>query len=154
MVQFAVQNPPFDETRAFVAVFFTWFLSQFIKYMRAYLKKQPAKGYKWIFDTGGMPSSHSATVSCLATAVGMYSGFQSISFLIALIFSLITMFDAAGVRRNMGRQARVLNQILDELSKGRAVQDAKLKELLGHTPVEVFVGAFLGMLIAYIFCGI
>lgn len=149
-----VSQPPLMETRAFVAVFSTWFISQFIKYLRAYLKKQPAKGYKWIFDTGGMPSSHSATVSCLATIAGMYYGFHSILFLITMIFSLIIMFDAAGVRRNMGRQARVLNQILDQLSKGQAIQEAKLKELLGHTPVEVFAGAFLGICLAYLFCGV
>ncbi len=150
-----VGEAPFSAARAFTAVFATWFISQFIKYLRAYLKKQQhVLSYRWIFDTGGMPSSHSATVSCLATVVGLYYGFNSVIFLMTLIFSLITMFDAAGVRRNVGRQARVLNQILDELSKGGAVQEAKLKELLGHTPVEVFAGAFLGVILAYIFCGL
>ena len=148
-------EPPFTETRAFAAVFSTWFLSQLIKAVRASIKKQKSPtGYKWIFDTGGMPSSHSATVSCLAAVTGLYYGYHAVPFLIVLIFSLIIMFDAAGVRRNMGRQAKVLNQILGEFYERGAVHEAKLKELLGHTPVEVFVGAFLGILMAYLFCGL
>ena len=146
--------PPFSETRAFAAVFSTWFVSQFLKALRSFLKKQPSSGVKWLFDTGGMPSSHSATVSCLASVTGMYFGYQSIFFLIVLIFALITMFDAAGVRRNVGRQARVLNKMLDEVYEKGAFHEQRLKELLGHTPFEVFAGAFLGMLMAYLFCGL
>ena len=146
--------PPFSETRAFVAVFSTWFISQLLKALRSYLKKQPSSWVKWLFDTGGMPSSHSATVSCLASVVGLYFGYRSIFFLIVLIFALITMFDAAGVRRNVGRQARVLNKMLDELYEKGAFHEQRLKELLGHTPFEVFAGAFLGILIAYLVCGL
>lgn len=137
-----------------MAVFATWFISQFVKAALAYFKKRSTTGYRWIFDTGGMPSSHSATVSCLSGVTGFYYGFDSIPFLVVLIFSLITMFDAAGVRRNVGRQARVLNKMLDEFYEKGAVQEARLKELLGHTPVEVFVGAFLGFMVAYFFCGV
>ena len=145
-------EPPFSEARAYLAVIATWFISQFLKTIRP--KRFKPSGYKWIFDTGGMPSSHSATVSCLASVTGMYYGFHHLIFLIVLVFAMIIMFDAAGVRRNMGRQAKVLNQILEDFYQKRPIQEAKLKELLGHTPVEVFVGAFLGILVAYIFCGL
>ena len=145
-------EPPFSEIRAFLAVSATWFISQFLKTIRP--KNMTPAGYKWIFDTGGMPSSHSATVSCLAAVSGMYYGFHNVIFLIVVVFAFIIMFDAAGVRRNMGRQAKVLNQILEDFYQKRPIQEAKLKELLGHTPVEVFVGAFLGIFIAYIFCGL
>ncbi|MSR77781.1 MAG: divergent PAP2 family protein [Candidatus Omnitrophica bacterium] len=147
-----LQAPPFSETRAFLAVSSTWFLSQFLKTIRP--KQSKPAGYKWIFDTGGMPSSHSATVSCLAAVTGMYYGVHSLIFLIVLVFAFIIMFDAAGVRRNMGRQAKVLNQILEDFNQKKPIQEAKLKELLGHTPIEVFVGAFLGILMAYLFCGL
>ena len=100
-----------------------------------------------------MPSAHSATVASLATVVGLYYGFNSILFLAVLIFTVITMFDAAGVRRNVGRQARILNRIMEDLQQGGHVQEQKLKELLGHTPVEVFAGAFLGIALGYLFCG-
>ena len=146
-------DPPFAEIRAFLAVSSTWFISQFLKTIRPKNLKKSA-GYKWIFDTGGMPSSHSATVSCLTAVTGMYYGFHSLIFLIVLVFSMIIMFDAAGVRRNMGRQAKALNQILEDFYQKRPIREAKLKELLGHTPIEVFVGAFLGILIAYGFCGL
>ena len=100
-----------------------------------------------------MPSSHSATVASLATVVGLYYGFNSILFLVVLIFTVIIMFDAAGVRRNVGRQATILNKMLDELYEKGEVPEKRLKELLGHTPVEVFAGAFLGIFIAVLICG-
>ena len=99
--------------------------------------------FRWIFDTGGMPSSHSASVASTATSVGLYYGFVTMPFLLALIFSIIIMFDAAGVRRSAGRQAQVLNKMLDELYEKGQFAEERLKELLGHTPVEVVAGAFL-----------
>ena len=145
-------NPPFEESRAFTAVFLSWFVAQFAKVLRGGFAKKRFN-FKWLFDTGGMPSAHSAAVSCLATVAGLYFGFQSIPFLITLIFTIIIMFDAAGVRRNVGRQARLLNKMLDELYEKGQVPEQRLKELLGHTPVEVFAGCFLGITIAYLLCG-
>lgn len=95
---------------------------------------------------GGMPSSHSAMVCSLASTVGYRSGTQSDAFAISVIFALIVMYDASGVRQAAGKQARVLNQILRELFTGQPVSEEELKELLGHTPVEVLVGAFIGIL--------
>ena len=100
--------------------------------------------------TGGMPSSHSAGVMGLSTTVGLIRGFESIEFAIALGYAFIVMYDAAGVRRAAGKQAACLNKIIMDLYK-QDLQEAggKLKELLGHTPMQVFVGAILGIIYAY-----
>ena len=99
--------------------------------------------------TGGMPSSHSAGVMGLSTAVGLIKGFSSIEFAIALGYAFIVMYDAAVVRRAAGKQAACLNKIIMDLYK-QDLQEAggKLKELLGHTPMQVFVGAIYGILYA------
>jgi acid phosphatase family membrane protein YuiD len=96
-------------------------------------------------DPGGMPSSHSAIVMGLTTAVGKYDGWTHAPFAIALIFSFVVMYDAAGVRRAAGKQAAVLNRLVQDLMNMRGVQETELRELLGHTPVEVLVGAVLGI---------
>lgn len=101
--------------------------------------------------TGGMPSSHSAGVMGLSTAVGLINGFDSITFAIALGFACIVMYDAAGVRRAAGKQAACLNRIIMDVYK-QDLEEAggKLKELLGHTPIQVFVGAAYGVIYAFI----
>ncbi len=101
--------------------------------------------------TGGMPSSHSAGVMGLSTAVGLINGFDSITFAIALGFACIVMYDAAGVRRAAGKQAACLNRIIMDVYK-QDLEEAggKLKELLGHTPIQVFVGAAYGIIYAFI----
>ena len=100
--------------------------------------------------TGGMPSSHSAGVMGLSTAVGLIRGFSSIEFAIALGYAFIVMYDAAGVRRAAGKQAACLNRIIMDLYK-QDLQEAggKLKELLGHTPFEVIMGALFGIVFSY-----
>jgi hypothetical protein len=101
-------------------------------------------------ETGGMPSSHSAIVMGLTTAVGKYAGVSSAAFAIALIFTFVVMYDAAGLRRAAGRQAEVLNRLVDDLVHMRGVQEQRLRELLGHTPLEVFVGAAIGLAVGLI----
>jgi acid phosphatase family membrane protein YuiD len=96
-------------------------------------------------ETGGMPSSHAAIVMGMTTAVGKYAGVSSAAFAIALIFSFVVMYDAAGLRRAAGRQAAILNRLVEDLVHMRGMQEQKLRELLGHTPVEVVVGAVLGI---------
>ena len=145
-------EPPFNQERAIPAVFFSWFIAQLIKVALGRIREK-RYNLRWMIKTGGMPSAHSATVASLATVTGLYYGFHSLPFLIVLIFTIITMFDAAGVRRNVGKQAMILNKILDEFQEKGQVAEQRVKELLGHTPVEVFAGAFLGILIAYLFCG-
>ena len=97
--------------------------------------------------TGGMPSSHSAGVMGLSTAVGLINGFSSIEFAIAIGYACIVMYDAAGVRRAAGKQAACLNRIImDVYKQDLAEAGGKLKELLGHTPMQVFVGAAYGVI--------
>ena len=99
--------------------------------------------------TGGMPSSHSAGVMGLSTAVGLIRGFSSIEFAIAIGYACIVMYDAAGVRRAAGKQAACLNRIImDVYKQDLAEAGGKLKELLGHTPMQVFVGAAYGVFYA------
>jgi len=105
--------------------------------------------FRILFSTGGMPSSHSASVMSLSMAVGFEEGFKSNLFAICLFFSFIVMYDAAGIRRAAGKQAEILNKIIEDLYAGRKT-DEKLKELLGHTPIEVLVGAIWGIIVALI----
>jgi uncharacterized protein len=108
--------------------------------------------FRVLVETGGMPSAHSALVTALATSVGRIRGWDSIEFAIAAIFAVIVMYDAAGVRQAAGKQARILNQIVDELfQEDHHLNEARLKELLGHTPFQVIVGSILGVATAYLF---
>ena len=103
-----------------------------------------------LVSTGGMPSSHSALVGALATGVGLQKGWGSNEFAIACLFAVIVMYDAAGVRQAAGKQARILNQLIDELfQEEHNLNEEWLKELLGHTPVQVLVGLALGIAIAF-----
>ena len=95
---------------------------------------------------GGMPSSHAAMVCSLVSAIGYRSGPRSDLFALAALFALIVMYDATGVRQAAGKQAVVLNQILRELFSGQPVSEEELKELIGHSPTEVYVGALVGVL--------
>lgn len=102
-----------------------------------------------LFQTGGMPSSHSSFMMAMATSTGLIAGFDSVSFAIALIVSLVVMYDAAGLRRSVGRQAAVLNEIVAEIFSGHPhLSTQRFRELLGHTPIEVFAGAILGFVVA------
>ncbi len=99
------------------------------------------------FSSGGFPSSHSATVSALAWGIGKYYGWNSPMFAVAAVFGMIVMYDAAGVRREAGKQAEVLNQLVELLYPNSDISQARLKELVGHTPFEVFAGALLGIIV-------
>ncbi|MCB0093978.1 MAG: divergent PAP2 family protein [Caldilineaceae bacterium] len=101
--------------------------------------------FQTLFRTGGMPSSHSAMVTSLATAVAHREGVNSSLFAISIVLAAIVMYDAQGVRQQSGKQARVLNRIVRELFSGHSVSEEELKELLGHTSFEVFVGGLVGI---------
>jgi acid phosphatase family membrane protein YuiD len=123
-------------------------VAQAIKIVTVAIKR---KSVKWtiLFATGGMPSSHSSTVTAMATSVGIIDGFSSTTFAIAVCAAVIVMFDAAGVRRNASKHAKVLNSLVQELlSPDHFMSREKLKEFLGHTPLEVFAGAGLGVALA------
>ena len=124
-------------------------IAQVLKFTVAWIRnKKP--DFTLLTNTGGMPSSHSASVSTLSTMVGIRAGFDSVLFAVTAFFSLIVMYDAAGLRRAAGKQAALLNRIAEELSQTHRIQAERLRELLGHTPSEVLVGALLGILIGII----
>jgi acid phosphatase family membrane protein YuiD len=100
-----------------------------------------------LVSSGGMPSSHTALVTGMATATGRIMGVSSATFAIAVVLASIVMYDAAGVRRAVSIQARILNQMIDEAFQGHPFAEKRLRELIGHTPIQVFVGALLGIAI-------
>lgn len=117
---------------------------QIFKFAREWWRKR-IFSLSVLFSTGGMPSSHSALVTSLATATGIQYGFESAYFAISCVLALIVMYDARGVRQESGQHARVLNQIMGELMSGHTISERQLKELLGHTTLEVLVGAIVGI---------
>lgn len=128
-------------------------LVQLMKFL-ADLLRHRRPNFRILASTGGMPSSHAAGVCALATSVGVLEGFSSALFSVTLYFSLIVMYDATGLRRSAGRQAALLNRIVDEhFVQHRKAGEARLIELLGHTPLEVAVGALLGVLFALAWYG-
>ena len=127
--------------------FYAWIITQSIKVIIGVIKERRFN-FRWFLGTGGMPSSHSATVSALATMVGLSSGFNSSIFVVALAFAIIVVADAQGFRRATGKQAEILNKILDDIYWKKRIQEDRLKELLGHTPFEVFAGIACGITIA------
>lgn len=104
--------------------------------------------FRYLASTGGMPSAHSAMASAVATAIGMTEGFATPLFTLGFCFAAVVMFDAQSVRAAAGEQARLLNQIVDELFKEHHLSENKLKELLGHTRLEVFFGMLTGLVSA------
>ncbi len=107
--------------------------------------------FKRFIGSGGMPSSHSSLVVSLTMSIGFIKGFDSLIFALSAVMSLVVMYDAAGVRRSAGQQAAILNKIVEDWGRADySLTEKKLKELLGHTPVEVIAGAILGTIIAII----
>ena len=138
----------FFSNRVFQAVFVPWLIAQISKPIIEYIRRHRID-MRLLVSAGGMPSSHSASVCALATAVAVKEGVSSTFFVIALLLAIIVMYDAAGVRRAASIQARILNQIIDELFQGHPISETHLRELLGHTPVEVLAGAILGIVGAW-----
>ena len=134
------------DNRILLAAFLAWAVAQVSKTFID-LFQQRRLVLSRLVSSGGMPSSHSALVTGLATATGRVSGLGSATFAIAVVVASIVMYDAAGVRRAVSIQARILNQMIDELFEGKPLAEKRLRELIGHTPVQVFVGALLGICI-------
>ncbi len=130
--------------------FLLWFGIQVFKLVYDLVKTKKFN-FKRIMGAGGMPSSHSAVVTSLTTLVGKDIGVNSPVFAIALIFSFVVMYDACGVRRAAGKQAKVLNDIVNTPGLSNIQVQEKLQEALGHTPVQVFVGALIGIIAGLIF---
>jgi uncharacterized protein len=123
-------------------------LTQAMKLVVELVKNQKLN-FHVLVESGGMPSSHSALVTALAVDLGLTVGWDSPEFAIATIVAFVVMYDAAGVRQAAGLQARILNQIIDEFFEGKHdLAETRLKELLGHTPFQVIVGAIMGGIIS------
>lgn len=131
-----------------------WFIAQSLKVIHTLIVDRRFNVWRFV-GSGGMPSSHSSFVMGLSTAIGLVHGWDSTLFAIAIVMSLIVMYDAAGVRRAVGKQAIIINKMIEDLHKKKGkreknVTEQRLKELVGHTPIEVFAGALLGVVVAYL----
>lgn len=133
-----------------IATTWAWGIAQTLKVVLGVIRERRFN-FMWFVGSGGMPSSHAALAASMAASVGMYHGFDSGLFAVALAFAVITMFDAQGVRRQSGQQAEALNKILEDLYAHKGLQEERLKELFGHNPNEVFAGGTLGVLVALLF---
>nr|WP_297762987.1 divergent PAP2 family protein [uncultured Butyrivibrio sp.] len=136
-----------------IASFFGWLSAQFLKTLIYILVNKEFNAERLLGD-GGMPSSHSATVMALVTSTAFYYSFSSFEFAVSAIMALIVMHDAMGVRRETGIQAKVINNMMDwfqEMNSDIPVEQ-KLKEFVGHTPLQVFFGAILGIVIGIVVC--
>ena len=123
-----------------------WLLAQFLKVFTGFFKEQKFSLKALFFGTGGMPSSHTATVAALCTSCGLGEGFKSAPFAISVVLAIIVMIDATGVRRETGKQSRALNIIVEEFFKSSDTDfDIHFKELIGHTPLQVVCGFITGM---------
>jgi acid phosphatase family membrane protein YuiD len=135
--------------RILITTFLAWIVAQSIKVIIGIIKEKKFD-FRWLISTGGMPSSHTAGVVALATSVGIHTGWDSVYFAIAAVFAVVVMFDAQGVRRTIGRQAYILNKILDDIYWQGKIQEDRLRELIGHTPIEVIMGMVLGIVISFL----
>ena len=135
--------------RILLAAFLAWAIAQVSKTILD-LFRQRKLILSRLVSSGGMPSSHSALVTGLATSTGRVMGWGSAAFAIAVVMASIVMYDAAGVRRAVSIQARILNQMIDEAFQGSPRAEKRLRELIGHTPIQVFVGALLGICVGLI----
>lgn len=134
----------------FIVTLSAWGFAQLIKVFIGVIKTKRFD-FRWLVGTGGMPSAHASGASALAVTSGFDYGFNSGIFALAVVFAIVTMFDAQGVRRSAGSQAKILNRVMDDIYWKGKIQESRLKELIGHTPVEVIIGSIMGMLMAIIF---
>lgn len=127
-----------------------WLAIQVVKFITDWIvNKKP--NFKRLFGAGGMPSSHSAVVATLTTLIGQEYGVESGIFAMSCVFSAIVMYDAAGVRRAAGKQATLLNKLVENAANSGIVVSEKLVEVLGHTPLQVLVGAIIGVLVGLLY---
>lgn len=131
------------------AAFVGWLVAQSVK-LATNLIRTRRVDFAYLVSTGGMPSAHTALFSALAISIGINEGYDSGIFVLAIGVAFMVMFDASTVRRAAGQQARILNEIVDEISKTHRVPKRKLRELLGHTRLEVFIGFLVGVATAIV----
>lgn len=136
-------------TKIFYVTFFTWFVAQTLKVLFFYAAKKKFD-FRLFVGTGGMPSSHTAAVTALAMCIGLTTGWSSPIFMVALCFCIVVISDAMGVRHAAGKQAVILNKIMDEMWTNEFKYEKRLKEWLGHTPMEAIAGLIIGILLPVI----
>ena len=124
-----------------------WAFTQMVKVTLGVIREKKFN-FSWFTGTGGMPSSHAAGATAMAVSSGLELGFSSPVFALAFVFAMVTMFDAQGVRRAAGEQAKILNKVIDDIYWQGKIGSGQLKELLGHTPFQVLIGSIIGALIA------
>jgi uncharacterized protein len=143
---------PFFSNTVLMCALSSWIIAQFLKIIIEIIKKKKMKTkdfiFRAIFGTGGMPSSHSATIVSVAVSIGIKDGFESSLFALAFVMVIIVIRDATGVRLSTGRQAEAINKILAVQQKKYKIPYSRVKEVRGHTPLETFVGAVLGVLVS------
>ena len=137
----------FSKNYIFGTTVAAWVIAQSVKVLLGVLRERRFN-FRWFVGTGGMPSSHAAGVSALSTSIGVAYGFDSALFAVTLVFTLVVLFDAQGVRFSTGKMAEVLNKMLDDIYWKKRLDDKQLKEFLGHTPIEVFAGIALGIIVS------
>jgi acid phosphatase family membrane protein YuiD len=135
------------QNKVLIAGLSAWMLAQIIKIPLDYVR---TRRWNWalLLTTGGMPSSHSSLMTATTHAIGLYQGFASPMFAMAVAITMIVVYDAANVRRQAGIHAQRINVIFDELLRGHPINERDLREVLGHTPLEVVGGILLGLIIA------
>lgn len=140
----------FLENKFLIVPFIVWCCIQLFKFITDFvINRKP--NFRRLFGAGGMPSSHSAVVATLTTLVGKEYGLGSAIFAVSFVFSLIVMYDAAGVRRAAGKQATLLNKLVENYPNSNVIVTEKLVEVLGHTPFQVLVGAVIGILVGALY---
>ena len=138
------------DNQVLICAFIAWQLAQLLKIPFNYWRTQEVE-WRLYFRPGGMPSSHSALMISTTLAIGLFHGFDTPTFALGVAISMIVLYDAAGVRRQAGMHAKKINLIIDELLKGHPISEQQLKEVLGHSPLEVVGGTFLGILVPIVY---
>ncbi|MBD3295902.1 MAG: divergent PAP2 family protein [Candidatus Omnitrophica bacterium] len=132
-----------------MTTFTAWFVAQSIKVGLGVVREKRFN-FKWFVGTGGFPSSHAAGVTALTSAVAFQEGVGTTLFTVTLMFAIVVISDARGVRYSTGKQAEILNRMLDDIYWKKHIQEDRLKELVGHTPVQVLAGMAVGIAVALV----
>jgi uncharacterized protein len=132
-----------------IAGLISWFIGQTLKVPIEYLR---TRSWNWalLFSAGGMPSTHSALMSSITLSIGLFEGFNTTLFALAFALSMVVMYDATGIRRQAGIHAQKINILVNELFSGQPISEEQLKEVLGHSPLQVLMGLILGSTISLI----
>jgi uncharacterized protein len=120
--------------------------------MKVPLEYSRTRTWNWalLFRPGGMPSSHSALVTCAAHSIGLFNGFDSSLFALSVVIALVVIYDATGIRQQAGRHAQLINAMISDLTSGHLIEGKKLREALGHTPLEAIAGMLLGVIVGQV----